>query len=131
MSRSTAVAAVALLSLAVLFGCGGDVGPEKHDVSGTVSYDGQAVAEGQITFIPEDTSVGGEGGEIKDGRYAAKARAGKNKVEIWATRVVPGKKGPMGEDLVEPYIPEKYNDKTTLSVEVGSGKTEHNFDLPK
>ena len=111
-------------------GCG-QSGPKKLDVSGTVKYDGQEVTEGFITFFPEDKNIGPEAGPIKDGRYTAKAVEGKNKVQITATRPVPGKKGPMGEDFVEQYIPEKYNTQTTLSAEVGSGKTEHNFDLPK
>jgi hypothetical protein len=113
-------------------GCGGgDKGPKKHDITGTVSYNGQTISEGDITLLPADGSVGGEGGKIKDGKYAMKAREGKNKVQIMATRAVPGKKGPMGEDLVEQYIPEKYNEKTTIEVTVESGKTEYNFDLPK
>jgi hypothetical protein len=37
----------------------------------------------------------------------------------------------MGEDWIEQFIPEKYNEKTELTAEVGSAKTEHNFDLKK
>lgn len=115
-----------------LAGCGGEKGPKKYDVTGTVKFDGKEVADGDITFTSDDKSVGGEAGKIKDGKYTVKAREGKNKVEITAYRVVPGKKGPMGtEDVLEPYIPEKYNTKTELSVEVGSGKTDHPFDLKK
>ena len=46
-------------------------------------------------------------------------------------RPVPGKKGLMGEDAVEQYIPKQYNEETTLSADVARGKTEHNFDLKK
>jgi hypothetical protein len=123
----------ALLAFGMAFaaaGCG-QSGPKMTEVSGTVKYDGQDVAEGDIAFLPEDKSVGGEGGKIKNGRYTLKVKEGKNKVQIFASRAVPGKKGPMGEDLVEQYIPEKYNDKTDLAADVGSGKTEHNFDLKK
>ncbi len=118
-----------LLSLAVA-GCGGG-GSGKRDVTGTVKFDGKDVADGDIIFTSDDKSVGAEGGKIKGGKYTIKARDGKNKVEIHATRAVPGKKGPMGEDAIESYIPEKYNTKTELSADVGSGKTEHNFDLKK
>src|SRR6185437_14801065 len=96
----------------VLAGCG-EPGPRKYKVSGTVRYDGQMVADGDVIFIPEDKSVGPEGGKIKDGKYSLMAREGKNQVQLRASRVVPGKKGPMGEDWVESYLPEKYNDKTT------------------
>lgn len=118
-----------LASLAVA-GCGKG-GPGKRDVTGTVKLDGKEVPEGDIIFLPEDKTVGAEAGKIKDGKYSLKARDGKNKVEIRATRLVPGKKGPMGEDAIEDYIPEKYNIKTELSAEVSSGQTEHNFDLKK
>ncbi len=111
-------------------GCGKPAAT-KLDVSGTVKYDGQDVAEGYITFVPGDKSVGPEAGPIKDGKYTAKVVSGKNTVKIQATRTVPGKKGPMGEDFVEQYIPEKYNDKTELDADIAVGKTTHNFDLKK
>ncbi|HEY1188199.1 MAG TPA: hypothetical protein VGE74_11110 [Gemmata sp.] len=124
--------AVLVGALVTAAGCGGASGPKKMDVSGSVQLDGQPLAEGDIVFIPEDKTAGAEGGKIKDGKYKMQAREGKNKVEITATRVVPGKKGPMGtEDLLESIVPEKYNTKSTLSADVGSGKTEHNFDLKK
>ena len=129
MSRALWFAGLAGLIVAVS-GCGGS-GPSKLDVSGTVKFDGQEVTDGYITFIPEDKSVGPEAGPIKDGKYSAKVREGKNKVQIQANRPVPGKKGPMGEQAIEQYIPKKYNEETTLAVDVARGKTEHNFDLGK
>ena len=127
--KIVAMFAVGLLGLVV--GCSNEVGPKKYDVSGAVKVDGKEVAEGEIIFQSDDKSVGAEGGAIKDGKYALKAREGKNKVEIRATRIVPGKKGPMGEDWVEQFIPEQYNEKSTLTAEVGSGKTKHDFELNK
>ena len=112
-------------------GCNNERGPRKYDVSGTVKFDGKEVAEGEIIFQSVDQSVGAEGGTIKGGRYNLKAREGKNKVEVRATRIVPGKKGPLGEDWVEQYIPDKYSEQSSLSAEVGSGKTKHDFDLTK
>lgn len=122
--------AVLVGSLLTAAGCGKSAAT-KLDVSGTVKYDGQDVEDGYITFVPADTSVGPEAGPIKDGKYTAKVVAGKNTVKIQATRVVPGKKGPMGEDYVGQYIPEKYNEQSELDAEVGVGKTVHNFDLTK
>jgi hypothetical protein len=114
--------------LGAIAGCGGS-GPKKFDVSGTVTFDGVPVADGDLTFTPEDKSRGAEGGKIKDGKYTMKAHEGKNKIQIIATRIVPGKKGAMGEDFIEQYIPAKFNEKSDLSADVGAGKTEHNFDL--
>ena len=83
-----------------------------------------------ITLRPEKTSTAPQGAMIKDGSFQMKANEGKYKVEIISTRLVPGKKGPMGEDAIEEFIPEKYNIKTTLSAEVkSSGKNELLFEL--
>jgi hypothetical protein len=121
---------VLVMAAGVVLGAGcGEPGPRKYTVSGTVQYEGQPVAEGDVRFFPEDKSVGPEAGTIKNGRYSLKAREGKNRVEIRASRKVPGKKGAMGEDWVESYIPGKYNEESELSAEVGSGKTSHDFDL--
>lgn len=122
------VLAAGLTAAVLVVGCGPS-GPKTYEVSGFVKYDGQDVAEGEVIFTAPNG--GAEGGTIKGGRYTVKAREGKNKVEIKASKVIPGKKGGMGEEWVEQYIPEKYNDKTTLTAEVGSGKTSHDFDLKK
>ena len=37
----------------------------------------------------------------------------------------------MGEDWVEQFIPEQFNEQTTLSAEVGPGKIKHDFELKK
>jgi hypothetical protein len=130
MIRSFAGCLLSACLAAALIGCGGS-GPKMHDVSGTVTFDDQPLPEGDIMFVPDDKSVGPEAGKIKDGKYSIKVREGKNKVEIRATREVPGKKGPMGEPAIEGYIPAQYNLKTTLEADVASGKTTHNFTLKK
>ena len=122
--------AAVLGALVMIQGCG-QSGPKMLDVKGTVNFDGKPVAEGDIAFLPENEAVGGEGAKIKDGQYSMKVKEGRNKVRITGSRVVPGKKGPMGEDWVEQFIPQKYNDTTTLTAEVSAGKTQHNFDLTK
>lgn len=121
--------AVGILGFAV--GCGGEPGPRKYEITGTVKFDGKEIATGDIMFVPENKSIGAEGGKIENGKYTMKAREGKNRVEIRATRTVPGKKGPMGEDWVEQFIPDQFNEKSKLSADVGSGKTTHDFDLTK
>lgn len=118
--------------LIVLFvtaiGC--DSGPKLYEVSGKVSFDGSPIEKGDITFRAENTSTSPQGSSIKDGAYKIKANEGKYKVEIISTRLVPGKKGPMGEPAIEEFIPEKYNTKTTLGVDIKStGKNEISFEL--
>jgi hypothetical protein len=117
---------------ALAAGCGSD-GPRTYDVTGTVTLDDEAIPKGEVLFHPEDPKYGSARGEIVDGKYRAKVKEGKYRAEISATRVVPGKTGPMGEgDVVtEEYIPQRYRgDKSELTdIEVSSGKTEHNFPL--
>jgi hypothetical protein len=126
-SRGSWFACLAALALAGS-GCGGP-GPPMHQVTGRVTFDDTPVPDGDIVFISEDAQYGAEGGKIKEGTYRLRAHAGKNKVQIRATRLVPGKVGPMGEPAIEDYIPAEYNDKTTLIREVGENHTEFNFEL--
>ena len=116
------------VSLLTCMGC--DSGPKLYEITGKVSFDGTPVAKGDITLRSENPSTAPQGATIKDGSFQMKASEGKYKVEIISTRVVPGKKGPMGEDAIEEFIPEKYNTKTTLSAEVKSNsKNEILFEL--
>lgn len=82
--RSTGIAILA----AIAMGCGsGD--PQGVGVYGTVTYKGQPIKEGLITFIPVDGSIGPrQGANIDDGKYAIPRRGalapGKYRVEIRA-----------------------------------------------
>jgi hypothetical protein len=121
---------LASLLIPAVFGCGSS-GPREYEVTGTVTFDDQPVADGYITFLPEEKEFGPDAGKIVDGKYRAKVKPGNKRVVIQASRPVPGKKGPMGEQEIEAYIPARYSDreKTELRAEVGEGKTEHSFTL--
>ena len=77
-------------------------------VSGKVTIDGNPLPDGDIMFIPADKQFGAEAGKIKAGD-GLNARPGQNRVEIRATRLVPGEKLLMGEPAIEGYIPARYN----------------------
>jgi hypothetical protein len=104
--------------MASLLGC--STGPRRYKVSGTATFDGQPMPEGDILFFPLDKATGPEAGKIKDGHFQLKAREGKHRVEISASRILPGSKvrGAGGEPVAEEYIPEQYNNKSTLEAEV-------------
>ena len=93
--------------LLALMGCG----PGEAAVSGTVLLDGKPLEEGNIAFRPLPATAASEaiGGPIKDGKFQVKARPGLNRVEITATRIVPGKVDNFGTPLRESLVPEKYN----------------------
>lgn len=118
-----------LVAFLLAAGCGPSK-PETVPVSGTVTWNGQALSQGSILFAPEDGKGVPDPGDIKDGRYQLQAKTGKKKVEIRATRES-GKVDPaMGAAPREQYIPAEYNEKTTLRADVKSGeKNEFNFPL--
>jgi hypothetical protein len=98
-------------------------------IAGKVTLDGAPVSEGDILFTPTDSAFGSESAKIKDGAYQANLRPGQTKVQIRASRPVPGKKGPMGEQLIEDYIPPKYNEQSSLAIDVSKDQRKHDFDL--
>ena len=71
--RCSLLIAVALGITVVIVGCGKS-GPEKYNISGTVTYQGKPVPAGQILFQP-DVSQGNKGPScvvgIKNGHYDA------------------------------------------------------------
>jgi hypothetical protein len=120
--------AVLLGLLVTVTGCG----PGGVTVSGTVTLDGEPLKEGHIVFRPVPALAKSEaiGGPIKDGKYQVKARPGQNRVEITATRVVPGTKDSFGNPLQESIIPERYNVESNLTKEISaSGANEFNVEL--
>lgn len=108
-----------------LVGCTGGGGrptEKTYPVSGTVTLDGQPLAEGEIYF--KDTTKGDVAfGQIKDGKFAFQAPAGPKKVEIYAYKMEldPVAKEMYG-DQAQPtkvnYIPAKFNTDSTLTATV-------------
>lgn len=129
MNRFLFLATLAIFPLAMA-GCGLAAGSATYPVSGTVSFDGQAVPDGDIFFV----SVPGPGensGKIVGGKFSFRATPGKKKVRIQTSKITEGgRKGAMGEPVADDYIPDRYNKDTTLTAEVVSGgKNEFTFTL--
>jgi hypothetical protein len=73
--RNSAFAALAVVGLLSLIGCGGvnDEGlPKRYPVSGTVKYKGELLSSGTINFLGQGGDRGASG-EIKDGSYTLTA----------------------------------------------------------
>ncbi len=117
-------------AVCALFVCGCEKGPRYYDVTGTVTLDGAPLPEGGIIFSPMDSSLGPEPGTIKDGKYSLKALEGKKRVEISASKIIPGSKtrGAGGEPVPEEYLPMRYNAMSELSADV-SPKSDNKFDF--
>ena len=111
-------------SVAILFiftmlvtGCG-QSGPERFQVSGTVSYNGEPLPLGTVMFIPKEGPVSGPTRIDADGKYKLEAVAGPAAVAVTAMPSRPGgRPDPMveggidytGVPMVQSLIPKKYN----------------------
>lgn len=124
-----------LLALIGLAGCGN--ADNMADVAGAVTFDGQPVNEGNITFVPVDGKSPTAGGVIKEGRYQARVPIGRMKVAISAPRVVGTKKiydtpdSPVMPITVE-ALPARYSDREKTEIEINvqpGGNNDENFEL--
>lgn len=129
-----------------MLGCGGGNSLERASVKGSVTFDGKPVEKGLIAFLPSGETKGpSSGAEIINGEYEIPKDTGPTpgtySVEVTANRVVGktevqgvagsqgGLSGAQTADVLEMYIPAKYNTKTTLEAVVESGENEQDFDL--
>ena len=128
-----------LAGLAVMVGCS-ESGPQRAEVSGSVSIDGKPVESGSISFIPDKGNKGpSAGGPIENGKYRIPRDKGPvvgiNQVQLSATRKT-GKKiqdptakpGVLTDELVEAFPPE-YNKSPGVHREIKSGPNVVDFDV--
>jgi hypothetical protein len=126
------------LGLAVA-GCSrGYEGPQRFPLSGRVTYDGQPIDAGTISFIPQSPS--GQrvsGGPIEDGAYSVPeergANAGPYRVEIrWQKKTGKQFRDRDSGDLIDERkegLPPRFHAQSEMSVEVSAKQTRFDFDL--
>jgi hypothetical protein len=129
--KRIAACVLGLFLFASLPGCGDG----KGSVNGTVTLDGQPVANGAVTFVKSEGSLVREGAVIKDGGFQARVPPGKYRIEVNAQKVV-GKRKQKGfsgaeeeVEITEEMFPERYNTKTELSEEIKLGPNTVKLDL--
>lgn len=111
-------------------------GPTKGEVHGKVTFKGQPVKEGTVTFLNPKEGGAAEG-QIKDGNYSLVGGAllGDYVVEIKPLMHIvdtdPGKTPPAPVEKPAPDIPAKYRMQgtTSLKATVKGGANEINFDM--
>jgi hypothetical protein len=128
-----------LLVICIINGCG-ERPPKRAVVSGSVTYLGKPVEFGDIVFQP--TSAAGKWfaqGKILGGKYSLDAAhgplAGKNHVQIRGYKMTGRKRldiagkslseAPKMIDELVPFIPEKFNEASELTVEIKSGDNDN------
>jgi hypothetical protein len=114
---------LSLIGMFALLGCRDN----KGIVTGAVTFDGQPVGRGMITFVKQDGDVLREGAIIQDGRFLAHLPPGEYKIELNAQKVISKRKqkGFDGKDeeveITDELFPQRYNAKTTLTAKIGPG----------
>ena len=126
-----------LVALATGIGCAKPLAT----VEGNITFDGTPVETGSITLESIDRSGPSAGCTIENGKYKVAGKLGvapgKKTVRIigirkTGKRMEAGPPMPPGTmvDEVEHFIPEIYNSKSTLSLDVVAGQVnQHDFDL--
>lgn len=132
-----------LLVMGILLLAAGCGAGEQSWVSGTCSYGGAAIDEGQIRLFPLVGTPGhGAATRIVQGTYtfepAAGLVAGEYLVAVSATRAtghmlagegLPGEPDTVPE--IEQYIPERYNHASALRLTLKPGENQHDLALSK
>jgi hypothetical protein len=121
------------LGLATSTGCGTGTGT----VSGHVTYKGQPIKKGTITFFPKAPKVRPAGGVIQDGKYSLEVPVGEVEIAVLVPSMLPpvekGKKPPKKKKGQKPDedVSPKYKDQTKsgLSMTVIKGEQTKDIDL--
>ena len=106
--------AAAMIMLTV--GCG-EPGPKTYPVSGTVTLDRQPLTDGKIFLIDPAMKLDSDVGDVVDGEFRFRAKAGSKRVEIRAARAT-GQIGNFGSPITEEALPDRYNSNSILKAEV-------------
>ena len=107
-------------------------------VEGKVTYGGEPIDVGTITFVPKSAEGIKRGGLIESGAYSIESKVGpapgKHRVEIrWAKPTGKTSKNEYGEEIQKRQegLPEKFHDQSTLTAEIKPGKNVIDFALEK
>ena len=103
-------------------------------VSGSVTLDGQPLAEGTIHFAPVDGQSPSQAAVIKDGSYQSELHRTNYKVQIYSpkpakTAAKLDENGPGGGPRVEELLPSRYNIQSELKLSVTGVSKAASFDL--
>ena len=113
-------------------------GAKRYPLTGSVTFDGQPVDWGSISFLPTGGDQGRvSGGVIENGKYSVSeeqgANAGSHRVEIrWLKKT--GNKyrdrdsGEMADERKE-ALPPRFHAESQLTADVAADRTKFDFDL--
>ncbi len=123
-----------VLLLIMSVGCGGQSGPERASLKGTVSLDGEPMGGGVVTF---QSPKGAWGTTIQKGEFAMSGDEGLpvgdytirfNWLKPTGKKIIEPDSGQETDETLE-AIPVKYNLQTTEKATIKSGNNTVKFDL--
>jgi len=105
----------------------------RVECSGSVSFAGEPIEEGSISFLPLSGGRS-EGAVITAGRYTARVLPGRYRVEIRGSRPIADAaavRSDMPGEIREDFVPPEFNDNSTLEAEIPpDGSSQLSFKLP-
>lgn len=122
--------ALVCLTIVAVAGCGGGDPLARQAVSGTVTFKGQPLDKGTITFLPADPQGKGMGGAtITNGQFSLPAAQGlppgRYRVQISSptggAEVTPGEAPGESSKLAEERIPASWNTESKHEITVEKG----------
>lgn len=124
------VLTLAVVGLFLTSGCSDG----KAKVTGSVTFDGQPVTSGVVTFVRKEGQLVREGAVITQGSFQAVLAPGTYQVELNGQKVsgTRKQKGFDGKDevleITEELFPDRYNLKTELVAEIKPGQNTLKFE---
>jgi hypothetical protein len=124
--RSSSIRSLSWLGIVVVLGLAGCGSNGRSTVEGTVTLNGQPIESGAMSFRPLDGKTPTVGCFITAGRFRLQVPIGSMRVEISAMEksgkgVSTAQGAPVEVDLVTEAIPERYNAKSELVMDVKPG----------
>jgi hypothetical protein len=105
----------AVLALA-LVGCS-DPGPKLYKVTGTVTWKGAPIENGQINVLADDAGTAPATSKIVDGKFELRTTAGVKRIEVFNQKDAGFNKA-MGANAFYNDVSKEYNVETKLRFEV-------------
>lgn len=134
MARVYHMLLICVVVSTLLTGCPSNNGPPRYKISGKVTYQGQPVEEGNITFADTTTGQVNEGPLGAGGTYSTELPAGSYKVSVAPPLIETKPTADTPPDLVPKKvnnIPKKYwvQETSGFTADIAKDKRTFDFDL--
>ena len=131
IQRLLNLAIVGFLS-AVLLGCG-NPGDGKTVVQGTATWNGHPIERGYVEVSPTSGPGQVDGADIVDGKFSLRTTTGEKRVSVVAQRKIgetpPSERIPHPEPIYFQFLPQQFNDNTTLNLTIEASNPTVTLDL--